>query len=147
MTFKRIAFTLESGGKRTRSIDRLLEIVMQLPKEKEFTVEVDLFRKRRSDAKNKLLNAHLRDIARWRHGGVMTVPDKVFDNVVNDFKASDVWPRYSDPEPDYMTGEQLYRAKSRRDLTQLEASGIVNWLTVYMRERDISSHAPEQDYG
>ena len=56
MTFKRIAFTLESGGKRTRSIDRLLEVVMQLSKEKEFTVEVDLFRKRRSDAKNKLFH-------------------------------------------------------------------------------------------
>ena len=147
MTFKRIAFTLESGGKRTRSIDRLLEVVMQLPKEKEFTVEVDLFRKRRSDAKNKLLNVHLRDIARWRHGGVMTVPDKVFENVVEDFKASTVWPKYSDPEPDYMTGEVLYRPKSRRDLTQLEASGIVNWLTAYCLEHEIPSHAPEQDYG
>ena len=104
-------------------------------------IHVQKERPKRREDKNRLLNAHLRDIARHRYGG-MTVPERVMENVVEDFKRSDVWPRYSDPEPDYNTGEVLYRAKSRGDLNDAEVSGIVNWLSEYMNARGIQSYGP-----
>ena len=67
---------------------------------------------RRRESKNRELNAHIRDIARHQYGA-LTVPERIFERVLDDFKKTDIWPRYSDPEPDYFTGEQLYRPKSR----------------------------------
>lgn len=107
-------------------------------------MEVKRENRKRKETKNRLLNGHLRDIARWRYGA-MTVPEKVMERVVEDFKRSDVWPRYSDAEPDYLTGEVLYRPKSRADLTDMEVSGIVNWLSEYINERGIPIHAPEYE--
>lgn len=103
-------------------------------------IEVKRDRPKRREDKNRLLNAHLRDIARHRYGG-MTVPERVFEDCVDDFKRSEIWPKYSDPEPDYMTGEVLYRPKSRADLTDQEIRGIVDWLTIYMIDRKIQSTA------
>lgn len=104
-------------------------------------ISVKRERKKRGEDKNRLLNAHLRDIARHHYGG-MTVPERVMDNVVDDFKRSEIWPKYSDPEPDYNTGEVLYRPKSRADLTDQEVRGIVDWLAIYMMERHILSYGP-----
>ena len=103
-------------------------------------IHVQKERPKRREDKNRLLNAHLRDIARHRYGG-MTVPERVFEACVDDFKRSEIWPKYSDPEPDYMTGEVLYRPKSRADLTDQEVRGIVDWLTLWMIDRQIPSTA------
>src|SRR5690242_10294585 len=118
VSFKRDCRTREDVQDAAR---KLLEL-----EDRHLPISIHLKRivKRRGEDKNRLLNAHLRDIARWRYGG-MTVPEKVFERVVEDFKASEVWPRYSDPEPDYFTGEVLYRPKSRADLSNQEVSGIV----------------------
>lgn len=119
------------------AIAELLESVKDTP----VRVTVAPFHERITETKNRALNAHLRDIARWRLGD-MLVPDRVFDRVVEDFKATDIWPHYDDPEPDYYTGEVLYRPKSRADLTDFEARNIVRWLEAYMQEHEIPSHAP-----
>ena len=95
--------------------------------------------------KHKEVQAHLRDIARWRYGS-MTVPERVFENVVDDFKKSEIWPKQGDPEPDYFTGELLYRPVSRTKLTQQQAQGIINWLVAYMGEHQIPSHAPTENW-
>lgn len=92
-----------------------------------------------------MLNAHLRDIARHKFGD-FTVPERVFEQVVEDFKRTDIWPRYSDADPDVFTGEVLYRPKSRRDLTQAEAEGIVQWLEHFMEARGIPSNAPVDNW-
>jgi hypothetical protein len=99
----------------------------------------------RTPTRNRMLNAHLRDIARFKFGG-MEVPERVFQAVVDDFKRTDIWPRYSDAEPDTFTGEVLYRPKSRADLTQAEAVGIVAWLEHFMVERGIPSNAPKDHW-
>lgn len=91
--------------------------------------------------KNDALNAMLRDIARWRIN-CYDVPNQVFERCVDDFKRSEIWPKESDPEPDYMTGEVLYRPKSRRKLSPKEQDGIINWLGFYMREHAIPSNDP-----
>jgi len=96
---------------------------------------------RRRESKNRELNAHIRDIARHQYGA-LTVPERIFERVLDDFKKTDIWPRYSDPEPDYFTGEQLYRPKSRADLTDQEIRGIVNWLELWMHEKEIPSNRP-----
>jgi hypothetical protein len=100
---------------------------------------------RRRESKNRELNAHIRDIARHQYGA-FTVPDRVFERVLEDFKRTDIWPRYADPEPDYFTGEQLYRPKSRRDLTDQEIRGIVNWLEHWMHEKEIPSNRPVDNW-
>lgn len=137
VSFKRDCRTREdlqdAAGKLLQLEDRHLPI----------TIHIKRIVKRRGEDRNRMLNAHFRDIARFRYGS-MTVPERVFEQVVEDFKRSDVWPRYSDPTPDYYTGESLYRPKSRADLTNQEVSGIVNWLTAYMLEREIPSHGPTE---
>lgn len=137
ISFKRDCKTLDDvrdvAGKLLQLEERHLPVTFHLKR----------LVKRRGEDKNRLLNAHLRDIARWRYGA-FTVPDRVFDRVVEDFKGSDVWPRYSDPEPDYYTGEVRYLPKSRADLTDQEISGIVNWLTVYIIDHKVPVHVPEQ---
>lgn len=104
-------------------------------------LRIEKLRERRSERKNRELNAHIRDIARWRCGQ-MRVPERVFEQVLEDFKGSDVWPRYSDPEPNVFTGEVLYRPKSRGHLSEEEAKGITNWLALFMVQHEIPSHAP-----
>ncbi len=96
---------------------------------------------RRKEERNRLLNAHIRDIARHRHGS-MTVPERLFERILDDIKRADVWPRYSNPEPDEFTGEVLYRPMSRAHLSDKAISGIVNWLELYMQHKGIVSHAP-----
>lgn len=110
-----------------------------------FTLTAKHVNFRRKESKNRLLNAHLRDIARWKYGE-MTVPDRVFETVVDDFKRTDIWPRYDNPEPDVFTGEVLYRSKSRSDLTDEEIKGIVQWLEHFMSEKHVKSHAPEDNW-
>jgi hypothetical protein len=100
---------------------------------------------RRRESKNRELNAHIRDIGRHRYGAY-TIPDRIFDAVLEDFKKTDIWPRYSDPEPDYFTGEQLYRPKSRAHLTDKEVGGIVNWLEHWMHEKEIPSNRPVDNW-
>lgn len=104
-------------------------------------VTVKKHQPRRKDNQNDALYAHLRDIARstWNK---MDVPDRVVERVKADFKRTDIWPKYSDPEPDYFTGEVLYRPKSCADLSTAEAAGILQWLEHYMHEHGIKSHAP-----
>lgn len=118
-----------------------VEALLAIP-DKHYPIRIEVKReqKKRREDKNRLLNAHLRDIARHRYGG-MTVPERVFEACVDDFKRSEVWPKYSNPEPDYATGEILYRPKSRADLTDQEVRGIVDWLTIYMIDRQIPSTA------
>lgn len=95
--------------------------------------------------KLKRVKAHLYDIARWRSG--MEIPPKrVFLQVCADFKHTEIWPHYSDPEPDYYTGEVLYRPKHTNDLTDKEEQGIINWLTWYFIENKIPSHAPADNW-
>jgi hypothetical protein len=119
------------------------EALLNIP-EKHYPIRLEVKRenRKRGEDKNRLLNAHFRDIARWRYGA-MTVPERVFEQVVEDFKRSDVWPRYSNPEPDYYTGEVRYLPKSRGDLSDQEVRGIVDWLAWYILEHQIPVHAPE----
>lgn len=112
---------------------------------KPLMVSLDEAKKPISWRKNRELEAHLRDIARWRVGD-MYVPERIFDNVVDDFKRTDIWPKESTPEPDTFTGELLYRPISRAKLTQIQAQGIVNWLEAYMHEHNIPSHAPVDNW-
>lgn len=106
----------------------------------EYLVSVEPFRPW-NPKKNDALNAMLRDIARWRIKAY-DVPNKVFEQCVEDFKRSEIWPKNSDPEPDYMTGEILYRPVSRRKLSPLQQDGIMAWLVHYMTENEIPSHDP-----
>ena len=46
-------------------------------------IHVQKEREKRKESKNRLLNAHIRDIARWKFG-IETVPERMFDKVVND---------------------------------------------------------------
>lgn len=100
---------------------------------------------RRRESKNRALYAHLRDIARHRLG-FLYVPEREIERVKADFKRTDIWPRYADAEPDYFTGEVLYRPKSCRDLTDAEVRGILAWLEAYMTEHGIVSHAPADNW-
>ncbi len=100
---------------------------------------------RRRESKNRELNAHIRDIARHRYGE-MTVPERIFKQVLDDFKKSEVWPKYDNPEPDYFTGETLYRPLSRSDLTDQQILGIVNWLEHFMHSHEIESHRPVENW-
>lgn len=96
---------------------------------------------RRNNEQNSSLYAHFRDIARHRYDR-MDVPDRAVENVKEDFKRTDIWPRHSDPEPDYFTGEVMYRPKSCASLSAVEARGILQWLDAYMSAHSIPSHAP-----
>lgn len=94
------------------------------------------------------LMARVRDIVRHKLGD-MTVPEHRVEQVVDDLKAMTVngahlWPRESDSTPDHFTGEVLYRAKSRRDLTVQEIAGLIRWLDAYMAENNIPSNAPTE---
>jgi|SRR5579859_2609977 len=95
--------------------------------------------------KLKRVKAHLYDIARWR-ADTMTPSKRVFERVCEDFKRTDIWPRYSDPEPDYLTGEVMYRPKHTNDLTNAEEKGVMQWLEHYMIENKIQSHAPGDNW-
>ena len=125
------------------------QALLLIPEDKlPIAVSIRKMRPLRDEDKNRLLNAHIRDIARHLHGN-MTVPERLFERIVNDIKAmkvngAHIWPRYSEPEPDTFTGEILYRPKSRSDLNNDEIRGIVNWLELYMAEKGITSHAPEE---
>lgn len=99
----------------------------------------------RSMEKNAALYAHFRDIARHRYGR-MDVPERAVEQVKDDFKKTDIWPRYSDAEPDYFTGEVLYRPKSCASLSALELGGILQWLDHYMSINEIRSHASRDDW-
>lgn len=99
------------------------------------------YRKRHTEQQNRMLNAHIRDIARWIYKD-MKVPERVFDDVLDDLKRNLIWPRYSEPEPDVFSGEVLYRSKSRRDLSSDELRHIVEWLEKFMAEEGVESHAP-----
>ena len=117
--------------------------IARLPVWPPFEVRVGPVKQARAEFRNRQLNAHLRDIARHRCGS-FAVPERVFERVVEDFKRTDIWPRDSDSEPDYFTGEVLYRPKSRGDLSEDEAKGIVRWLEHYMAENNIPSNAPAE---
>lgn len=95
--------------------------------------------------KLKQVCAMLYDIARFRDGS-MTPRKQTYERVVQDFKNTDIWPRYSDPDPDNFTGEVLYRPKSRGDLTPKEARGVCQWLEHYMTANEIPSHAPADNW-
>jgi hypothetical protein len=95
--------------------------------------------------KLKRLCAMLYDIARFRDGS-LTPRKQIYDRVVEDFKNTQIWPRYSDPEPDNFTGEVLYRPKSRADLTPKEYQGIRQWLEHYMAANEIPSHARDDNW-
>jgi hypothetical protein len=95
--------------------------------------------------KLKRLCAMLYDIARFR-SGEFHPPARVYEQVVEDFKRTDIWPRYSDPDPDMFTGEVLYRPKSRKDLTPAEYKGVCQWLEHYMTSNGIPSHAPADNW-
>lgn len=106
-----------------------------------YRLELTPVREARSMVLHDKLYAHLRDIARHRYGA-MTAPDRVVEIVKEDFKRTDIWPRYSDPEPDTFTGEVLYRAKSVAHMDDAEKKGVIQWLEYYMGEKKIPSHAP-----
>lgn len=104
-------------------------------------IEVKREHPRRRESKNRLLNAHIRDIARWRYG-VDTVPEKLFEKIVADTKALQVdgkhiWPRYNDPEPDTYTGEVVYGPVSRGELTDKQINGIMDWLVQFIAANNI----------
>ncbi len=111
-----------------------------------YRLELRQVREARSKRLHDKLYAHLRDIARQRYGS-MTVPDRVVENVKSDFKRTDVWPRYSDSEPDTFTGEVLYRPKSTADMSDAEKRGVIQWLEAYMLEHEIPSYAPVDNWG
>ena len=87
----------------------------------------------------------LRDIARWKYV-VDVVPEHLYNKVLEDFRRTDIWPSYDNPEPDVFTGEVLYRKKSRRDLNSDEINGIVQWLEHFMIEHNVISHAPVDNW-
>lgn len=99
------------------------------------------YRKRHTEQQNRMLNAHIRDIARWIYKD-MKVPERVFEGVLYKLKLNVIWPRYSDPEPNEFTGETVYLPKSRRDLTSDELKRLVEWLEKFMAEHEVPSHAP-----
>jgi hypothetical protein len=95
--------------------------------------------------KLKRLCAMLYDIVRFREN-TMTPSKSGYEREVARWKATDVWPRYSDPEPNPMTGEVMYLPKSRADLTPKEYQGICQWLEHYMTSNGIPSHAPADNW-
>ncbi len=88
------------------------------------------------------LGGMLRDIARWKIGNP-EVSDFQYENVVDDFKRTDIWPRYAASDADIFSGEVVYRPKSRRDLRSDEISGILSWLEFFMAEHCVPIQAAE----
>ncbi|MDE2098368.1 MAG: hypothetical protein KGL39_14030 [Patescibacteria group bacterium] len=137
-----ISLTLHTDRDVAEARRRLCEIpAASLP----LVLTLKKYRKHHTQAQLDMLGAHFRDIARWRYGK-MTVPQRIYEQVVDDFRESKIWPSYSEPEPDVFTGEILYRKKSRRDLSGDEIKGIVQWLEAFMIERGIVSHAPVDNW-
>lgn len=52
------------------------------------------YRKRRTEQQNKMLNGHIRDIARWIYKD-MKVPERVFEGVLWKLKLNIIWPACS----------------------------------------------------
>lgn len=113
-------------------------------------VELKRYRGKAQTRYLRRLNAQMRDIARWQYGQ-FTVPERVFDNVVEKTKhmrvdGKHIWPRYSEPDPDPYTGEVVYGPKSRADLNDDECKGICQWLDDFMITRSIPSNAPADNW-
>jgi len=125
------------------------EALLNIP-EKHYPIRIEVKRenRKRKESKNRLLNVHMRDIARWRYN-MGTVPDRLFEKVVDDTKnlqvdGKHIWPRYSDPEPDTYTGETTYGPVSRADLTDKQIEGIMDWLVLFIAENHIPVKPMEQ---
>jgi hypothetical protein len=96
----------------------------------------------RNAARFDRMNALIRDIARHELGR-MTVSEREHERVVERWKRCDAWPRYSDPEPNYDTGEVMYLPKSRSDLDDDELKGICQWLDHYIDTHGVTRHDPQ----
>lgn len=131
-----INVTILSDVALAHAVKRLSALGEKLP----LTLTIKKYRKHHSDQQLKLLGAMFRDIARWKYARDV-VPERLYENVVDDFKRTEIWPSYDNPEPDIFTGEVLYRKKSRRDLSNDEIKGIVQWLEHFMSEHSVVSHA------
>lgn len=131
-----ITVTILSDAALAHAVKQLAALGEKLP----LTLIIKKYHKHHSDQQLKLLGAMLRDIARWKYARDV-VPESLYEKVVEDFKRTDIWPSYDDPEPDVFTGEVLYRKKSRRDLSSDEIKGIVQWLEAFQIEHDVISHA------
>lgn len=132
-----IQIAITSDAALAQAVKRLAALGEKLP----LTLIIKKYRKHHSDQQLKLLGAMLRDIARWKYGRDV-VPESLYERVVDDFKRTDIWPRYDTQEADVFTGEVLYRPKSRRDLSSDEIKGIVQWLEHFQVEHGVVSHAP-----
>lgn len=132
-----ITVTILSDAELAHAVKRLAALSEKLP----LTLIIKKYRKHHSDQQLKMLGAMLRDIARWKYARDV-VPESLYERVVEDFRRTDIWPSYDNPEPDVFTGEVLYRKKSRRDLNSDEIKGIANWLEHFMVEHNVVSHAP-----
>lgn len=136
-----ITLTILSDASLAHAVKRLAALNENLP----LTLIIKKYRKHHSNQQLKLLGAMLRDIARWKYV-VDVVPEHLYNRVLEDFRRTDIWPSYDNPEPDVFTGEVLYRKKSRRDLNIDEIKGIVQWLEHFMVEHGVISHAPVDNW-
>lgn len=121
---------------------QLADVVSAIGTEK-FPMRVDLRQVReRDDNRFKRMNALIRDIARHELGR-MSISEKEHERVVDRWKRTDVWPKETDPTPDYHTGEVLYLPLSRADLDDDQLKGICQWLDHYIDNHGVVRHDPQ----